>query len=193
MSGVRRHPLVWEGEGRLLHKDLERKGAGHDWSGVDQRFFFSKSRMGRWWCITSVAWSLLMGSQVHEAVILGDALRVLLTTANALVDRGEQHPGLEKELTLPRRRGGFQSPKFPGGVDGQSPRGRPLSRYSKLTVGHWNFCVWVTTTRPGNEVPSQRAYLDHHIPSGGKTKFITSLFYQAIYFFFLESHYYYIF
>lgn len=109
-----------------------------------------------------------------------------------LVDRGEQHPGLEKELTLPRRQGGFQSPKFPGGVDGQSPRGRPLSRCSKLTVGHWNFCVWVTTIRPGNEVPSQGAYLDHHILSGGKTKFITSLFYQAIYFF-LESHYYYFF
>lgn len=82
-----------------------------------------------------------MGSQVHEAVILGDALRVLLTPANALVDRAEQHPGLEKELTLPRRQGGFQSPKFPGGVDGQSPHGRPLSRNSKLTVGHWNFCV----------------------------------------------------
>lgn len=105
----------------------------------------------------------LTGSQVHEVVILGHALHVLQTTANALIDIGEQHPGLEKELTLPRRQRGFQFPKFPGGVDGQSPGGRPLRRNSKLTVGHWNFCVWVTTTRPGNEVPSQVAYLGRNI------------------------------
>ena len=36
-----------------------------------------------------------MGSQVREVVILGDALHVLQTTANALIDIGEQHPGLE--------------------------------------------------------------------------------------------------
>lgn len=103
-----------------------------------------------------------MGSQVREVVILGDALHVLQTTANALIDIGEQQPGLEEELALHRRQGGFQSSKFPAGVDGQSPGGRPTRRNSKLTVGHWT-SVWVTTTRPGNEVPSQVAYLGHHI------------------------------
>lgn len=66
-----------------------------------------------------------MGSQAHEVVILGDALCVFQTTATALIDTGEQHLGLEKELALPRSKGGFWSPKFLGRVDSQSPGGRP--------------------------------------------------------------------
>lgn len=90
----------------------------------------------------------------------GDALHVLQTTANALIDI-EQHQGLEEELALHRRQEASSLQNSQLGWMVRAQEG-PTRRNSKLTVGLLDFCVWVTTTGLA-EFPSQVAYLSHHI------------------------------